>query len=82
MKTGLTFKFLLKATAACLILTLVEILFDHFTSIHRFTRTDLKGIAAWVVLGIAWILYLIERILNSRKANNNDPWDRTEKDPW
>ena len=65
MKTGLTFKFLLKATAACLLLTLVEILFEHFTNIHRFTRTDLKAIVAWIVLGIVWILYFIEKTLTA-----------------
>ena len=57
MKTGLTFKFLLKATAACLLLTVAELLFERFTNIHRFTRTDMKCILAWIVLGIAWILY-------------------------
>ena len=80
MKTGLTFKFLLKATAACLLLTLVEILYEHFTNIHRFTRTDLNAIVAWIVLGIAWILYFIEKILNRRSVTENEPWNQKKKD--
>lgn len=82
MKTGLTLTFLLKATAACILLTLVEILFDQFTNIHRFTRTDIKGIVAWIVLGIAWIVYLIDVIRSRRKDKGNEPWNRKEKDPW
>lgn len=82
MKTGLTLKFLLKATAACILLTLLEILFDQFTNIHRFTRTDIKEIVAWIVLGIAWIIYLIDVIRNRRKDKENEPWNRKEKDPW
>ena len=81
MKTGLTFKFLLKATAACLMLTLVEILFEHFTNIHRFTRTDLKAIVAWIVLGMAWSFYFIEKILDRRNGKENEPWNQKEKDP-
>ena len=62
MKIGLTLKFLLKATAACLVLTLVEILFEHFTNIHSFTRTDMECILAWIVVGIAWIVYLVRQV--------------------
>ena len=79
MKHGLTLKFLLKATAACVVLTLVEILFDQLTNVHRFTRTDLKGIVAWLVLGIAWIIYLID-VIRSRKNGKEEPWNRKEKD--
>lgn len=82
MKTGLTLKFLLKATAACILLTLVKILFNQFTNIHRFTRTDIKEIVAWIVLGIAWIIYLIDVIRSRRKDKENEPWNRKEKDPW
>ena len=82
MKTGQTLKFLLKATAACILLTLLEILFDRFTGIHRFSRTDIKGIVAWIVLGIAWIIYLIDVILSRKKDKEKEPWNRKEKDPW
>ncbi len=82
MKNGLTLKFLLKATAACVLLTLVEILFDKFTNIHAFSRTDIEMIAAWIVVGIAWIIYLVGLIRKRRKNMQEEPWERKEKDPW
>ncbi len=82
MKHGLTLKFLLKATLACLILTMAEYLFARFTLIHRFSRTDLKMVAAWIVLGIAWILYFIDRLRNRKPEKEQEPWNRKEKDPW
>ena len=80
MKTGLTFKFLLKSTAVCLLLTVMELLFERFTNIHRFTRSDMKCILAWIVLGIAWIVYLIGRIPSRKAKKEEEPWDRKEKD--
>ena len=82
MKHGLTLKFLLKATAACILLTLVEILFDHFTNIHMFSRTDFEMIVAWIVVGIAWIIYLIGLFRNHRKNQEKEPWEHKEKDSW
>ena len=82
MKHGLTLKFLLKATAACVLLTLVEILFDHFTNIHMFSRTDFEMIVAWIVVGIAWIIYLIGLFRNRRKDQEKEPWEHEEKDSW
>ena len=82
MKHGLTLKFLLKATLACIVLTLVEILFNHFTNIHMYSRTDFEILAAWIVVGIAWIIYLVGLIRKRRKDKEKDPWNRKEKDPW
>ena len=84
MRHGLTLKFLLKATLACVLLTVVEILFDSFTDIHRFSRTDLEMIAAWIVLGIAWLIYLVDLLRRRRKSTETDPRNRKEKapEPW
>lgn len=62
MKHKLTLHFLLKATLACVLLTLVEILFDRFTNIHHFSRTDLKMMFAWIVVAIAWAVYLVDKV--------------------
>ena len=80
MKHELTLRFLLKATLACVVLTLVEILFDHFTNIHMYSRTDFEMIAAWIVVGIAWIIYLVG-VIRKRKNSKEEPWSRMEKDP-
>ena len=81
MKHGLTLKFLLKATLACILLTVVELLLGKFTGIHRFTRTDLEMLAAWIVVTIAWVVYLIGLIRKRRKNRETEPWNRKEKDP-
>ena len=81
MKHGLTLKFLLKATLACVVLSLVEILFDHFTNIHMYSRTDFEMLAAWIVVEIAWIIYLVGMI-RKRRNSKEEPWNRKEKDPW
>lgn len=84
MRHGLTLKFLLKATLACVLLTVVEILFDSFTDIHHFSRTDLEMIAAWIVLGIAWLIYLVDLLRRCRKSKEAEPWNQKEKapEPW
>lgn len=81
MKHKLTRKLLLKATLACIILTVVKYLFDRFTTIHPFSRTDLELIAAWIVVGIGWSIYLIDLIRIHKKRNKSEPWKRKEKDP-
>lgn len=84
MKHGLTLKFLLKATLACVLLTVVEILLARFTTIHYFSRTDVKMIMAWIVVGIAWGIYLIDFIRQRRKDKEAEPWNQKEKapEPW
>ena len=82
MKHGLTLKFLLKATLACVLLTVVEILFARFTTIHYFSRTDMKMIIAWIVVAIAWVIYLVGLIRQRRTVKETEPWNRKEKDPW
>lgn len=71
MKHGLTLKFLLKATLACVVLTLVEILFARFTNIHMFTRTDFEMIVAWIVVGIAWAIYFLDCFRKHRHSKND-----------
>lgn len=82
MKHGLTLKFLLKATLACVLLTVVEMLFARFTTIHYFSRTDMKMIIAWIVVAIAWVIYLVGLIRQRRTVKETEPWNRKEKDPW
>ena len=81
MKHGLTLKLLLKATLACIILTVVEILLTKLTSIHPFSRTKLEMLAAWTVVGIAWIIYLVD-LLRQRGEATEEPRNRKENAPW
>lgn len=60
MKTGLTLKFMLGATLACVLLTLLEIFVDRITPLDQFTHRDFEMIAAWIVLLIAWGIYFLE----------------------
>lgn len=77
MKHALTLPFLLKATGACILLTLVKILLDRYTHIRSFSRTDFEMIAAWITVGIAWIIYLVGLIREHRKNQRGDPWNDT-----
>lgn len=60
MKSGLTLKFMLKATLACALLTCVEFIFDNFTSFNHFSHRDFEMIIVWIVLSIAWIIFFLE----------------------
>lgn len=84
MKHKLTLKLLLKATFACIMLTVAEVLIDKLTSIHHFSCTDLEMIAAWIVLGIAWLIYLVDLLRRRRKSKEAEPWNQKEKapEPW
>lgn len=70
MKTGLTLKFLLGATAACVLLTVLEIVFDHFTPLDLFTHRDFEMIASWIVLLIAWGIYFLDRFRKRKQKKN------------
>ena len=61
---------------------LVEILFSKYTLIHHFSRTDLKMVIAWIVVAIAWVIYLVGLIRQRRTVKETEPWNRKEKDPW
>jgi len=77
----LDLKNLLTATGGCLLLTLIQIISDILTPTYRGYRNGFKLLLAWVVVVVAWIIYLI-RVIRKRKKDKEEPWDRKEKDPW
>ena len=82
MKSGLTLKFLLKATFVCVLLTIVEILFNHFQTVRIDYNSEFKAILSWIALFIAWAIYFLEVFRKSRKNQEEDPWNKKGKDPW
>ena len=72
---------MLKATATCILLTLMKIFFDRFTVSQILSRADVEITFAWIVVIIGWCIYLFGCIRTRRKKQNNEPWHRTEKDP-
>lgn len=61
MKTKLTLRFLLKATLACILLTIVEFLFRKYASSWNSFRTVFEKSIAWIILAIAWAIYFLDK---------------------
>ena len=61
MKTKLTLRFLLKATLACILLTIVEFLFRKYVSSWNSFRTVFEMSIAWIILAIAWAIYFLDK---------------------
>ena len=61
MKTKLALRFLLKATLACILLTIVEFLFRKYVSSWNSFRTVFEMSIAWIILAIAWAIYFLDK---------------------
>ena len=61
MKTKLTQRLLLKATLACILLTIVEFLFRKYVSSWNSFRTVFEMSIAWIILAIAWAIYFLDK---------------------
>ena len=72
MKPRLTLSFMLKATFACVLLTLVSIGIRYFSPIRVGYFDVFEGIAAWIVVGIAWAVYFLDLYRERRNQNEND----------
>ena len=62
MKSGLSLKFLILATLACVVFTIMDIHLHKATGIRWFSPRDFKAVLTWLVILIAWIVYIVERI--------------------
>ena len=60
MKSGLDKKTLICATLACIIISIVDILLDRAAGFRWFSPKEFMSIVAWLVIGIAWIVYFLE----------------------
>ena len=74
MKPRLTLKFLLKATLACLLLTLAAIGIRYFSPVRIGYFDVFEGIAAWIVVGIGWAVYFLD-LLRTRRNDHEDQND-------
>ena len=74
MKPRVSLKFMLKATFACILLTLVGIGFRYFSPIRIGYFDVFEGIAAWIAVGIGWAVYFLDlfRIRRKKHEDQND----------
>lgn len=63
---------MLKATFACILLTLVGISIRYFSPIRIGYFDVFEGIAAWIVLGIDWAVYFLDLFRERRNRDEND----------
>ena len=64
MKSRLTLKTMLTATAGCVLIALLEI-FEYFTSpVHLFTPRDFLYILYGIIVLIGWAVYFLDRFKN------------------
>lgn len=64
MKPKLTLSFLLKATLACILLTILEFLFRKYVTSWNSFKTVFEMTAAWIIVAIAWAIYFLDKFKN------------------
>ena len=74
MKPRLTLKFMLKATAVCVLLTVAAIGIRYFSPIRIGYFDVFEGIASWIVVGIGWAVYFLD-LYRMRRKNHEDQND-------
>ena len=68
MKSKLTLSFLLKATLACIALTIVEFFFRKYVTGWNSFKPVFEMTAAWIIVAIAWAIYFLD-IFKNRYQN-------------
>lgn len=71
MKPRFTLKFMLKATLACIVLTVVGIVLRKVSPLRMDYLDVFEGIAAWIVVGIGWAVYFLDQY-RLRKKEKED----------
>ena len=64
MKSKLTLSFLLKATLACIALTIVEFFLRKYVTGWNSFKPVFEMTAAWIIVAIAWAIYFLDRFKN------------------
>lgn len=82
MKPKTKLKDLLIGTGGVLLLTLFQIFRDRFILSYKGYRDGLELLILWLVVIIAWAVYLVGLIRKRKKDNEAEPWNKKEKDPW
>ena len=77
----LDLKTLLIATGGCLLLTLVQIINDILTPTYRGYRKGFELLLAWIIVAVAWSVYLVD-VIRKHKKDKEEPWDRKDREPW
>ena len=74
MKRKPKLKNMLISTGACVILTLYQLFSDRFLPSYRVYRNGLELLILWLVVIIAWIVYLIGVYRSRKQDKNEEPW--------
>ena len=82
MKKDPKLRDLLIGTGAVVLLTLFQIFRDQVSPSYRGYREGLELLILWLVVIAVWVVYLIRVIRKGRKDEEEESWNRREKDPW
>ena len=73
---------MLIGTGGLLLLTLFQLFRDQISPSYRGYREGLELLILWLVVIVVWAVYLVRRIRKGRKDQEEEPWNRKEKDLW
>lgn len=72
MKPRFSLKFLLIATACCILATLAEVLKGKLLPVNIVNHQDIKAVFFWIILLIGWAVYFLDLYRMRRKKHEDD----------
>lgn len=72
MKPRFSLKFLLIATACCILATLAEVFKGKLLPVNIVNHQDIKAVFFWIILLIGWAVYFLDLYRMRRKKHEDD----------